>query len=68
MKYDMAQGLDVIAPIIQRNKLIIVAGAGFSIPSGLPSWAGLIQTTNYDALLEEVATEEKYGKFVRRCK
>src|SRR5687767_3372706 len=46
MELTVDEGLNELVPLIQRGKLIIVAGSGISVapPSELPDWDGLLRS------------------------
>lgn len=44
MKYSLDEAKNILSDIIQRGKLIILAGSGISVNSGLPNWDGLLDS------------------------
>lgn len=44
MAYDVKTALSEIAPLIKAKKLIVLAGSGVSVASGLPTWDGLLHS------------------------
>jgi NAD-dependent SIR2 family protein deacetylase len=42
MIYDMSSGIKELTPLLNNNKLIVLAGSGVSVDSGLPTWDGLL--------------------------
>jgi hypothetical protein len=43
MAISVDQALDKLLPLIQQRKLIVLAGSGISVDSGLPSWDDLLK-------------------------
>jgi len=44
MKFSVDEGFQQLAPQLVNHKLIIVAGSGISVPSGLPGWDELLDS------------------------
>src|SRR5215213_1467001 len=44
MAYDVKTALSEIAPLVKARKLIVLAGSGISVGSGLPTWDGLLRS------------------------
>ncbi|GAB2763234.1 SIR2 family protein [Rhabdobacter roseus] len=42
MKMELDQGIKELSELIQKNNLVIFAGSGVSVDSGLPSWDNLL--------------------------
>lgn len=42
LTYSVKESIDVLRPILQARKLIVFVGSGISVPSGLPTWDGLL--------------------------
>lgn len=55
---DLTEGTAQLTELLKRDKLIIFAGSGMSVPSGLPTWEGFLE--QFIAFCEELT--ENYKK------
>ncbi len=57
---DLTEGIAQLTQLLKQDKLIIFAGSGMSVPSGLPTWEGFLE--NFIVFCEDLTkTYKKHG-------
>jgi NAD-dependent SIR2 family protein deacetylase len=60
MKYELAEAYPILEDLLANNKLVLFAGSGISIDSGLPDWGGLIK--EFITMVEQLSLVDEDDK------
>lgn len=63
MKLSQEEGIARLTPLLNRGKLIVFVGSGVSVPSGLPTWDGLLR--EFIAFCHSLPGQVKDDEFAR---